>query len=696
MVQSRHETRIIIGADDQATRALSKVQKQLERTNKQLLKAKGSSKGFGDDFAEAGDKVAGRSGKLSTALSSLGDFAGNSEGAFRQAGEAAGAFDDVLTLLPGPIGLAAAAAAGLTTVLYLQAKAAAQADAKLRQAFSGEILSDIRALRTQFDLSAEASLALGQALTDSGKSAADVRDDLQAVVNKADEVGEDSSAAVAKFAASLSKSATAADKLSRKLKTLGVEMKQLDLGALSAGSSMAAFGESTQKEATAKIGKLSAELQEATTKLKDLEAGHRGAAAVAEKQVGTMARLTGFFDKNSAANHKLREAYKSQTKAIIEQRVAVSKMKGEINRVIKVRDNLGKLIKTNRDEDAAEDKREAAREVVRVKTEIAEKSRRDARAAAAKARTNASKAEAERRKTAAYGVRQALLGQQALLGYRRQDLATEGLIAQARKATAVGTAAKIEAERKLVAVSVQRQKLEVESEKGLDPEDQAARVAAIEALGRVELTARIKSIHDNAAAVKLVKDQVAEKADAEARARMVAAAGQVAQVAGSLEGDFAQAAASAAGSVQKIAGSWQGLEKSSPDAIGAIGGVASAFVDGERQKAGILAITEGAAALASIAIQDYPGAAAHGASAVLYGLAAGGVIGGASGGAPAAPTASGGAAGGFSAGASAGGGQQQDTGGNTYIFSGITQTTAQLQKKLRRDRRVLAGTGLGG
>ena len=409
-----------------------------------------------------------------------------------------------------------------------------------------------------------------------------------------------------------------------------------------------------------------------------------------------MARLTGFFDKNSAANHKLREAYKSQTKAIIEQRVAVSKMKGEINRVIKVRDNLGKLIKTNRDEDAAEDKREAAREVVRVKTEIAEKSRRDARAAAAKARTNASKAEAERRKTAAYGVRQALLGQQALLGYRRQDLATEGLIAQARKATAVGTAAKIEAERKLVAVSVQRQKLEVESEKGLDPEDQAARVAAIEALGRVELTARIKSIHDNAAAVKLVKDQVAEKADAEARARIVAAAGQVAQVAGSLEGDFAQAAASAAGSVQKIAGSWRGLEKSSPDAIGAIGGVASAFVDGERQKAGILAITEGAAALASIAIQDWPGAAAHGASAVLYGLAAGGVIGGASGGAPAAPTASGGAAGGFSAGASAGGGQQQDTGGNTYIFSGITQTTAQLQKKLRRDRRVLAGTGLGG
>jgi len=696
MVQSRHETRIIIGADDQATRALSKVQKQLERTNKQLLKAKGSSKGFGDDFAEAGDKVAGRSGKLSTALSSLGDFAGNSEGAFRQAGEAAGAFDDVLTLLPGPIGLAAAAAAGLTTVLYLQAKAAAQADAKLRQAFSGEILSDVRALRTQFDLSAEASLALGRALTDSGKSAADVRDDLQAVVNKADEVGEDSSAAVAKFAASLSKSSSATDKLRGKLRALGVDLIKVNLTAITAGTALAKLGAGADKEAAAGFDKFGTALGKAQKELKDLETGQRGPLARLEKFTGAWSRLSRNISDSSRSAKVYAKTVVKQKAAIAAQRVAVEKIiaknKEREDSVLNLQDTLISATKTEEvitKQQADKEFADAAIEFERLKRDKADKKRAERRA-------NAIKAEAKQRKIAADIEREDLRNQQALLTYRRQEIATDGLIAQARKATAVGTAAKIEAERKLIAISVQRQKLEVELEKGLDDEDQAARVAAIEALGRVELTARIKSIHDNAAAVKLVKDQVAEKEDAEARARVVAAAGQVGKVAGSLEGDFAAAAGSAAGAVQKIAGSWQGLAKAAPDAISAAGGVATAFVDGERQKAGILAITEGAAALASIAIQDYPGAAAHGASAVLYGLAAGGVIGGASGGAPAAPTASGGAAGGFSAGASAGGGQQQDTGGNTYIFSGITQTTAQLQKKLRRDRRVLAGTGLGG
>lgn len=696
MVQSRHETRIIIGADDQATRALSKVQKQLERTNKQLLKAKGSSKGFGDDFAEAGDKVAGRSGKLSTALSSLGDFAGNSEGAFRQAGEAAGAFDDVLTLLPGPIGLAAAAAAGLTTVLYLQAKAAAQADAKLRQAFSGEILSDVRALRTEFDLSAEASVALGQALVDSGKSAADVRDDLQGVVSKADEIGEDSSVAVGKFAASLSKSSSATDKLRGKLRALGQDLIAVNLTAITAGTALAKLGAGADKDAAAGFDKFGTELGKAQKKLEALKLGQQGPLKRLEKFSGAWARLSRNVSDSSRAAVVYRRTVAQQKAAITAQSAAVDKIikKNEAYKesLLGLRDTLSSAADTEKvitKERAEQEFVDAERFNARLARDKAEKAR-------TKARAGAAKAEAARRKVAANIERESLRNQQALLTYRRQEIATDGLIAQARKATAVGTAAKIEAERKLIAISVQRQKLEVELEKGLDDEDQAARVAAIEALGRVELTARIKSIHDNAAAVKLVKDQVAEKADAEARARVVTAAGQVGKVAGSLEGDFAAAAGSAAAGVQKIAGSWQGLAKAAPDAISAAGGVATAFVDGERQKAGILAITEGAAALASIAIQDYPSAAAHGASAVLYGLAAGGVIGGASGGAPAAPTASGGAAGGFSAGASAGGGQQQDTGGNTYIFSGITQTTAQLQKKLRRDRRVLAGTGLGG
>ena len=346
MVQSRHETRIIIGADDQATRALSKVQKQLERTNKQLLKAKGSSKGFGDDFAEAGDKVAGRSGKLSTALSSLGDFAGNSEGAFRQAGEAAGAFDDVLTLLPGPIGLAAAAAAGLTTVLYLQAKAAAQADAKLRQAFSGQILSDVRALRTEFDLSAEASLALGQALTDSGQSAVDVRDDLQAVVLQAKAVGEDGSAAVARFSATLTKSLTASAKLRNELKALGITMDALDLGALAAGSSLAELGAGAEKDSTDKVKKLKDEIKKTTAELKGFANGTRGSAAATEDALTGFERMGRALGTNTKAVDKIIHARKNDAFAIKD---LVAKLKGqrkEMGRLMDSRKSMAGLIKT--------------------------------------------------------------------------------------------------------------------------------------------------------------------------------------------------------------------------------------------------------------------------------------------------------------------------------------------------------------
>ena len=85
------ENKIVITGADNASDAINKARKSvlgLERTTK---RAGASSKKFGKDFAEAGDQAAGRAGKLSTALSSLGDFAGKSEGSFRQASEAAGA-----------------------------------------------------------------------------------------------------------------------------------------------------------------------------------------------------------------------------------------------------------------------------------------------------------------------------------------------------------------------------------------------------------------------------------------------------------------------------------------------------------------------------------------------------------------------------------------------------------------------------
>ena len=121
---ARVEQKIIITGADNASDAIKKAQASLGGLRKTAKKTAVDTKGAGKAFTEAGDQAAGGAGKLSTALSSLGDFAGQSEGAFRTASEAAGAFDDVLTVLPGPAGLAAAAVAGLTTVIYLQSKAA--------------------------------------------------------------------------------------------------------------------------------------------------------------------------------------------------------------------------------------------------------------------------------------------------------------------------------------------------------------------------------------------------------------------------------------------------------------------------------------------------------------------------------------------------------------------------------------------
>jgi len=591
---ARVEQKIIISGADNASDAIKKAQKSLKGLEKSTHKAGKASKNFGKDFADAGDEVAGRSGKLSTALSSLGDFAGKSEGAFRTASEAAGAFDDVLTLLPGPVGLGAAAVAGLTTVLYLHVKATQQAEARLRQAFGGKVLSDIRALRAEFDLSAEASVSLGQALIDSGRSAKDVRDDLRAVVAKAEDVGDDASEAVAKFAAELSKGATASDKLKNRLKALGVAIKDINLASLAAGTSMASFGSASEKEATAKLGKLSEELAKATTKLKDLKAGHRGAAAEAEKQVGMMSRLVGFFDKNSNANHKLREAYQLQTRAIIQQEVAVSKLKGEIRRVEKVRGTLADRIKDNAQVDREVAREEAAEEVQRVQRFNAEVARNKRRSALTKARAAAARRRAQAAKAAAFGRRQAEAGARALLDYQRQDLETEDLITRARLATVQGTRAKIAAEKELIDVATRRQVLEVESST-LDDGDKAKRISAIKALARAETTARIKAIHEASAAARKAQGEAAKREAEEAHARLVEntqplfdAADAIAR-AGATTGNvglnaLGRGLSIAAQGALDLKKNLNDIPKATDAAASAVGGVASVAIDAETKR----------------------------------------------------------------------------------------------------------------
>lgn len=127
--------------------------------------------------------------------------------------------------------------------------------------------------------------------------------------------------------------------------------------------------------------------------------------------------------------------------------------------------------------------------------------------------------------------------------------------------------------------------------------------------------------------------------------------------------------------VQKVAGNWKGLKASAPDAISAAGEVAGAFVDGEKEKAGISALFETAASVASFATGDVVGGAGHAAAALLYGAVAGGIVGGGSSATPS--TGSGAAVGGGDAGTSGSGSGSGSTTVNVYFGKGFVVGTPQ-------------------
>jgi hypothetical protein len=151
-----------------------------------------------------------------------------------------------------------------------------------------------------------------------------------------------------------------------------------------------------------------------------------------------------------------------------------------------------------------------------------------------------------------------------------------------------------------------------------------------------------------------------------------------------------------ANGVRQVSANWKGMKASAPDAISAVGVVASAFVNNERRKAAVLAVTEAAAAVASLAGQNYVAAAGHGVAAALYGSVAAGVLGGSS--APAAGAAPSGPPASDRAGAGGAGGGQGGGGGqvvNVYFSKGfVVGSPQQVGVAVQGAVGSLQGTGL--
>lgn len=743
---ARVEQKIIITGADNASDAIKKAQRSLGGLQKQAKKTAAVSKDFGKDFAEAGDQVAGRAGKLSTALSSLGDFAGQSEGKFRQASEAAGAFDDVLTLLPGPIGLAGAAVAGLTTVLVLQQKAAAQAEAKLRQAFGGQTLADIRAIKEGFDLSADAAVELGNALAESGQTTADVRDELTNVVLKAEEVGEDGSAAVSKFAASLTRGVTEAQRLTNRVKALGLAVQRANLQAAASGSFVGDFAGAAGQAADKNLASLADKLKTATQNLRDLERGTKGPLANLKQSQGFVASMATTFGLSTKLVAKQNQAWKAQKSAIGAASDEVQRLRDAITEADAKRSQVAETLK----EVAAQDKQlrieEAATEAQEVAAENQRQARSKARANRAKARAAQARRQREREKQAAFGLARQLAGIRALLQLQRNELETEDLLAQAKKATAGTTAELIAAEKQLLDVSERRQVLEIENAE-LSDDEKKARIAAVKQLARAELTERIKAISTNAAAARKARKEERAKELAEAHADLVAAAQPLFDATAALNQAAGQLGstglAQLASSLQVAAQGALDLKKNLGDTpkaagavAGAVGNIATIAIDAEQQrtqqtlqaekdrqlatasseaerarivadfeqrkaksveaaerrKAGILALME--LARAAAAFPNIPQVAAHVAAAGLFGAVAGGVVGT---GSAAAPSAGGG---GFTAqaGAGQGGSQQgqQGAGQGVTIINNFNQplvTRQHIGKAVQGALRSIGTTG---
>jgi hypothetical protein len=207
---------LTIGANDEASKKIRAVKRELaeaEHATRQL--------------SRAGEQTADTSGRLSTALSSLGDFAGSMEGDMRRASEAAGLLDDVMTVLPGPIGLAAGALTGLASVLVLNRIESQRTRAAIAEVAKPGDVDQIKELADAFGLSREASVELARSLKATDTPASEVRERVREIVEQAERVGRDSTQDIKAFALSLNTAEKQAAATAARLAKVGIRLAEV-------------------------------------------------------------------------------------------------------------------------------------------------------------------------------------------------------------------------------------------------------------------------------------------------------------------------------------------------------------------------------------------------------------------------------------------------------------------------------------
>lgn len=741
---ARVEQKIIITGADNASDAINKARASLGKLETSAKRTGKSVKNAGAHAKTAfSHGLPGLQGKHDS-FNRLSAAVGGAGGALQESTHSIALLDAAMRLVPGPVGAAGAALVGLTALTYSHVKAANQAREKMRQAFGGEMLADITALQRRFSLSAESAITLGNAMAESGKSASDVRDELVSVTLEAEAIGADGSEAVSKFAASLTKGVTAAQKLDNRLKRLGVTIKLANLEAAAGDSFLASFAGEAGKAADKTIEGIAARLEDANKNLKKMRAGTLGPLANLKQSASAVSRIASGLGLSNSHSTRQAAAIKAQNTLQEKQRTIVEKLNADLAAAAAKRQGVADTLKKAAAQASKDRIDEANAEEAEAVAQNAKEARAKKVAARSKARAAAAKRARAAQQAATRAARAAAAAARALIDSQREGLETENLIARARAATTTTTEDKIAAEQRLIDIATRKQVLEVENSK-ISAEDKAARIAAIQQLARAELTEKIKGIHTASAAVRKANKETREREAREASEAFktavqpffdaTAALNKSASATGSAGlGQLAQSLQVAGDAALKLKDNLASTPEATAAVAGAVGGIASIAINAEnartqktleaekqrrlatatteaqradivaefeakkaasveqaeRRKAAILAVMELAKAAANIA--NPPAAIAHLAAAGLFGAVAGGIIGGS----PAAVGAPGG--GGFSAaggGEAAGAGQAASGAGVTIVnnFNQPLVTRQHIGKAVQGALRSIGTTG---
>jgi len=145
----------------------------------------------------------------------------------RRASEAAGLLDDVMTVLPGPIGLAAGALTGLASVLVLNRIESQRTRAAIAEVAKPGDVDQIKELADAFGLSREASVELARSLKATDTPASEVRERVREIVEQAERVGRDSTQDIKAFALSLNTAEKQAAATAARLAKVGIRLAEV-------------------------------------------------------------------------------------------------------------------------------------------------------------------------------------------------------------------------------------------------------------------------------------------------------------------------------------------------------------------------------------------------------------------------------------------------------------------------------------